>query len=122
MTKLSRDLYKVGWICPMDNEQIAALEMLDEEYDPSAYHRSPETPTYITSAGLKPTMLPSKSRKLRHHHCGHANENDLPESEIQSVRRHWGGVPVEIDSGVIRLGRMSVSEPTTTHSGAIQYA
>ncbi|KAL3306132.1 purine and uridine phosphorylase [Colletotrichum asianum] len=26
------DDYKVAWICPLEVEQIAALEMLDEEY------------------------------------------------------------------------------------------
>ncbi|KAK4870406.1 hypothetical protein LT330_004754 [Penicillium expansum] len=32
-----------------------------------------------------------------------------------------GGVPVKTDSGMIRLGHVVVSEPTRTHSGAVQY-
>ena len=32
-----------------------------------------------------------------------------------------GGVPVKTDCGLIRLGYVVVSEPTGTHSGAIQY-
>jgi hypothetical protein len=30
--KLAHDDYTVGWICPLEVEQIAALEMLDEEH------------------------------------------------------------------------------------------
>ncbi|KAJ5987509.1 hypothetical protein N7451_011874 [Penicillium sp. IBT 35674x] len=32
--KLSHDAYRVGWICPLEVEQIAAMEMLDEEHQP----------------------------------------------------------------------------------------
>ena len=31
--KLAHDDYTVGWICPLEVEQIAALEMLDEEHE-----------------------------------------------------------------------------------------
>lgn len=31
--RLSHDAYKVGWICPLEVEQIAAMEMLDEEHE-----------------------------------------------------------------------------------------
>ncbi|KAJ5753068.1 hypothetical protein N7520_009985 [Penicillium odoratum] len=31
---LDRDSYRVGWICPLEVEQIAAMEMLDEEHPP----------------------------------------------------------------------------------------
>jgi len=31
LKKLSHEDYTVGWICPLEVEQIAALEMLDEE-------------------------------------------------------------------------------------------
>ncbi|OBT38973.1 hypothetical protein VE00_10816 [Pseudogymnoascus sp. WSF 3629] len=30
---LTHDDYTVGWICPLEVEQIAALEMLDEEHE-----------------------------------------------------------------------------------------
>lgn len=29
--RLTSDSYRVGWICPSEIEQIAALEMLDED-------------------------------------------------------------------------------------------
>ncbi|CAH0049035.1 unnamed protein product [Clonostachys solani] len=32
-----------------------------------------------------------------------------------------GGVPVETDEGMVRLGHVVVSKPTGEHSGAIQY-
>ena len=31
--KLAHDDYTVGWICPLEVEQIAALEILDEEHE-----------------------------------------------------------------------------------------
>jgi len=31
--KLSHGDYTVGWICPLEVEQVAALEMLDEEHE-----------------------------------------------------------------------------------------
>src|SRR5579859_5584503 len=31
--KLTHGDYTVGWICPLEVEQIAALEMLDEEHE-----------------------------------------------------------------------------------------
>src|SRR5271156_5026814 len=31
--KLTHDDYTVGWICPLEVEQIAALEILDEEHE-----------------------------------------------------------------------------------------
>lgn len=38
--KLSRDDYRVGWICPLEVEQIAAMEMLDEEHESLLQPRS----------------------------------------------------------------------------------
>jgi hypothetical protein len=38
--KLIHGDYMVGWICPLEVEQIAALEMLDEEHA-----RLPQPPT-----------------------------------------------------------------------------
>jgi len=31
---LTHEDYRVGWICPLEVEQVAALEMLDEEHEP----------------------------------------------------------------------------------------
>lgn len=33
LKKPTHDDYTVGWICPLEVEQIAALEMLDEEHE-----------------------------------------------------------------------------------------
>ncbi len=33
MTTKSHEDYTVGWICPLEVEQTAALEMLDEEHE-----------------------------------------------------------------------------------------
>jgi hypothetical protein len=33
LKKLIHEDYTVGWICPLEVEQIAAMEMLDEEHE-----------------------------------------------------------------------------------------
>ena len=38
--RLSRGDYRVGWICPLEVEQIAAMEMLDEEHETLPQPRS----------------------------------------------------------------------------------
>jgi hypothetical protein len=37
--RLSHEDYTIGWICPLELEQVAALEMLDEEHE-----RLPQSP------------------------------------------------------------------------------
>ncbi|KAJ5991482.1 hypothetical protein N7522_011689 [Penicillium canescens] len=119
----SHDSYRVAWICPLEVEQIAALEMLDKEHK----------------------RLPQPSGDTNVYNLGSINNHNvvivgLPQAGncpaatvVTQMRRTFpnlkygllvgigGGVPVKTDCGMIRLGHVVVSEPTGTHSGAIQY-
>ncbi|KAJ6073234.1 hypothetical protein N7467_011319 [Penicillium canescens] len=120
---LSRDSYRVAWICPLEVEQIAAMEMLDEHH----------------------SALPQPSEDSNIYNLGSINNHNvvivgLPQAGncpaatvVTQMRRTFrnlkygllvgigGGVPVKTKCGMIRLGHVVVSEPSGTHSGALQY-
>jgi nucleoside phosphorylase len=121
--KLSHEDYTVGWICPLEVEQIAALEMLDEEHerlpqsqtDHNAYNLGSIAGHNVVIAGL--------------HHPG----NNPAATVVTQMRMTFpnlrfgllvgigGGVPATTDNGMIRLGDIVVSKPAGAHSGAVQY-
>ncbi|KAJ5773803.1 hypothetical protein N7457_008699 [Penicillium paradoxum] len=120
---LSRDSYRVGWICPLEVEQIAAMEMLDEEHQPLP-QPSGDTNVYnlgsINGHNVVIAGLP------RVGNCSAATvvtqmKMTFPNTKYGLLVGIGGGVPVETEHGMIRLGHVVVSEPTGTHSGAIQY-
>ncbi|KAF4924462.1 Kinesin light chain 3 [Colletotrichum fructicola] len=119
----SRDDYTVAWICPLAVERIAATKMLDERHttlpqpqeDHNVYslgtinghnvviaslHQPGNCPAAIVVTQMRTTF-----RKLK----------------FGVLVGIGGGVPVETDSGMIRLGHVVVSEPAKGHSGALQY-
>ncbi|KAF3810009.1 hypothetical protein GCG54_00002458 [Colletotrichum gloeosporioides] len=121
--RLSHDDYKVGWICPLQIEQIAAMEMLDEEHaslpqspaDHNVYSLGRIAEHNVVIAGL------------------HGPGNNSAATVITQMRMTFrnlrygllvgigGGVPVETEEGRIRLGHVVISRPTGTSSGAVQY-
>src|SRR4051812_10971645 len=121
--RLRHDSYRVGWICPLEVEQIAAIEMLDEEHQPLP---QPSGDTNVYNLG-----------SINNHNVvivGLPQAGNCPAATVvNQMRRTFsnlkygllvgigGGVPVKTDCGMIRLGHVVVSEPTGTHSGAIQY-
>ena len=121
--KLAHDDYTVGWICPLEVEQIAALEMLDEEHE-----RLPQPPTHhnvynlgsiaghnIVIAGLyQPGNNPAATVVTQ-------MRTTFPNLRFGMLVGIGGGVPVKTDNGMIRLGDVVVSKPTGMHSGAVQY-
>ena len=121
--RLSRDSYRVGWICPLEVEQIAAMEMLDEEHeavpplsgDTNIYNLGSINDHNVVIAGLP-----------RAGNCPAATvvtqmRMTFPNIKYALLVGIGGGVPVKTDRGMIRLGHVVVSEPTGTHSGAVQY-
>ncbi|KAL7788093.1 hypothetical protein V8C43DRAFT_316755 [Trichoderma afarasin] len=98
LIELTADDYRVGWICPLEIEQTAAMEMLDEEHEP-----------------LKQSPTDHNVYKLG---SIHGHNVKLRYGLLVGI---GGGVPVETDKGIIRLGHVVVSKPTGEHSGAIQY-
>lgn len=119
----THDDYTVGWICPLEIEQIAALEMLDEEHerlaqppaDHNVYNLGRIADHNVVIAGL--------------HHPG----NNPAATVVTQMRMTFpslrfgllvgigGGVPVRTDCGMVRLGDVVVSKPAGIHSGAVQY-
>ncbi|KAG9559507.1 MFS general substrate transporter, partial [Aureobasidium melanogenum] len=121
--KLSHDDYTVAWICPLEVEQVAALEMLDEEHqrlpqsenDHNAYNLGSVFNHNVVIAGL-PTAG----------HCSAATvvaqmRNTYPRLRFGLLVGIGGGVPTDTDAGPIRLGHIVVSQPVGQHSGAVQY-
>lgn len=122
-TRLSHDDYKVGWICPLEVEQIAAMEMLDEEHESLPQSRR-DTNIYnlgaINSCNVVIAGLPKSGN------CPAATvitqmKMTFPNLKYGLLVGIGGGVPVETEHGMIRVGHVVVSEPTAMHSGAVQY-
>lgn len=121
--RLSHDDYSAGWICPLEVEQIAAMEMLDEEHQPLPQLRS-DTNIYnlgsINNHNVVIAGLPKPGN------CSAATvlaqmKMAFPCLKYCLLVGIGGGVPVKTDNGMIRLGHVVVSEPTGIHSGAVQY-
>jgi nucleoside phosphorylase len=121
--RLSQEDYTVGWICPLEVEQIADMEMLDEEHDrlpqPATDHNVYSLGSIaghnVVVAGLhQPGNSPA------------ATVVTQMRMTFQNLRFGMlvgigGGVPVKTDNGMVQLGDIVVSKPAGSHSGAIQY-
>jgi nucleoside phosphorylase len=117
------DDYRVGWVCPLEVEQIAAMEMLDEEHEP-LQQSSGDTNIYnlgsINNHNVVIAGLPTAGN------CPAATvitqmRMTFPNLKYILLVGIGGGVPVTTDNGTIRLGHVVVGEPTGTHSGVVQY-
>ncbi|KAK1992428.1 purine and uridine phosphorylase [Colletotrichum falcatum] len=120
---LSHDKYKVAWICPLEVEQIAAMEMLDEEHkdlpqsaaDHNVYSLGSINGHNVVIAGLhQPGNCPAAMVVAQ-------MRMTFPHLRFGLLVGIGGGVPVQTDSGIIRLGHVVVSKPAGEHSGAVQY-
>ncbi|KAF4882662.1 Nephrocystin-3 [Colletotrichum fructicola] len=119
----SRDDYKVAWICPLEVEQIAAMEMLDEEHpaipkssaDHNVYSLGTINGHNVVIAGLhQPGNCPAATVVAQ-------MRMTFPNLRFGLLVGIGGGVPVQTDNGIIRLGHVVVSKPAGGHSGALQY-
>ncbi|KAF7512958.1 hypothetical protein GJ744_011224 [Endocarpon pusillum] len=115
--------YTVGWICPLEVEQIAALEMLDEEHerlpqapsDHNVYNLGAIAGHNVVIAGLyQPGNNPAATVVTQ-------MRITFPNLRFGLLVGTGGGVPVKIDNGMIRLGDVVVSKPAGEHSGVVQY-
>jgi nucleoside phosphorylase len=121
--KLKHDDYTVAWICPLVVEQVAALEMLDEEHErlpqPEHDHNLYDLGS-IYGHNVVVAQLPLAGN------CFAATvvaqmRNTYPRLRFGLLVGIGGGVPTRTAEGSIRLGHIVVSEPTGQHSGAVQY-
>ncbi|KAF1991001.1 purine and uridine phosphorylase [Aulographum hederae CBS 113979] len=121
--KMTHNDYTVGWICPLEVEQIAALEMLDEQHE--RLHQAP-TDHNVYNLG----MIAGHNVVIA---ALHQPGNNPAATVVTQMRMTFpnlrfgllvgigGGVPVKTDNGMIRLGDIVVSKPSGEHSGAVQY-
>ncbi|THY49200.1 ankyrin repeat protein, partial [Aureobasidium pullulans] len=121
--QLTHDDYTVAWICPLEIEQIAALEMLDGEHpklpqsanDHNVYTLGSVQGHNVVVAGLPTTGNCSAATVVAQ------MRNTFPRLRFGLLVGIGGGVPTKTDAGPIRLGHIVVSKPVGQHSGAIQY-
>lgn len=122
-TRLKHEDYTVGWICPLEVEQIVAIEMLDEEHeqlpqpanDHNVYTLGSINGHNVVIAGLPSAGNNSAATVVTQ------MRNTFPELRFGLLVGIGGGVPTSTDSGPIRLGHVVVSKPSGEHSGAVQY-
>ncbi|KAF5014326.1 hypothetical protein F66182_14728, partial [Fusarium sp. NRRL 66182] len=104
--KLTHGDYTVGWICPLEVEQIAALEMLDEVHerlpqsstDHNVYNLGSIAGHNVVVAGLyQPGNSPAATVVTQ-------MRTTFPNLRFGMLVGIGGGVPVKTDYGLIRLG------------------
>lgn len=115
--------YRVGWICPLEVESLAAMVMLDERHerlsqpdgDPNSYILGAINGQKVVIASLPtPGNCPAATVVVQMRRTF----TNLRHILLVGI---GGGVPVETDNGPIRLGHVVVSQPTGAHSGVVQY-
>ncbi|KAL4780700.1 purine and uridine phosphorylase [Aspergillus varians] len=123
MRALAHRDYTVSWICPLEVELVAALEMLDEEHeklsqpptDRNVYHHGSISGHNIVivsqwQAGNNTAATVVTQMRMT-----------FPNIRFGLLIGIGGGVPVVTDDGMIRLGHVVVSKPVGLYSGVIQY-
>ncbi|OAA34539.1 Tetratricopeptide-like helical [Metarhizium rileyi] len=121
--QLDHDAYIAGWIAPLETDQIAAWQMLDEEHetlpqspgDHNVYKLGSINGHNVVIAGLpQPGNCPAATVVAQ-------MRMTFPSLQFGLLVGVGGGVPVNTKQGMIRLGHVVVAKPTRDHSGTIQY-
>ncbi|KAL5339858.1 ankyrin repeat protein [Aspergillus crustosus] len=115
--------YTLGWVCPLELELIAALEMMDEEHeklsqppkDHNVYHLGSIAGHNIVIAGLWQAGISGAATVVAQMRM------TFPNIQSGVLVGIGGGVPMVTDNGMIRLGHVVVSKPAGLYSGIIQY-
>ena len=114
--------YIVGYICSLELEQIAAVEMLDEQHDPlpqppadhNAYRLGSIAGQNVAIARpLQPGKIPAAAVATQ----ARATCPNLRLGLLVGIG--GGGVPTVTNHGEIRLGEVVVGKPSGGHSGAV---
>lgn len=123
--KLTHADYTVGWICPVEEEEVAAVEMLDREQlnerlpQSSADHNS-YTLRSIGRYNVVIATLPTTSNSAAATVVAHMKRT-FKNIKYGLLVGIGGGVPTTTDNGHIRLGHVVVGKPANDHSGTVQY-
>ncbi|KAJ5168169.1 uncharacterized protein N7482_003763 [Penicillium canariense] len=121
--KRQHENYHIAWISPLEVEQIAALEMLDEQHGPlpqphtdnNVYTLGSIKGHNVVIAGLPQTGNNSAAAVITQ------ARTTFPNLRFCLLVGIGGGVPTTTDNGMIRLGDVVVSKPSGEHSGVLQY-
>jgi nucleoside phosphorylase len=121
--KLTHEDYTVGWICPLEVEQIAALEMLDEEHDRLSQHPKDHNVYNLGSIAGHNVVISGLYQPGNNPAATVVTQMRMtfPNLRFGLLVGIGGGVPAKTDNGTIRLGDVVVSKPVGGHSGAVQY-
>ena len=121
--RLSHEDYTVGWICPLEVEQVAALEMLDEEHERLPQPRADHNVYSLGSIGGHNVVIAGLHQPGNNPAATVVTQmrTTFPELRFGLLVGIGGGVPATTDNGMIRLGDVVVSKPAGGHSGAVQY-
>ncbi|RMJ22457.1 hypothetical protein PHISP_06670 [Aspergillus sp. HF37] len=120
---LSHDDYTVGWICPLEVELIAALEMLDEEHKGLPQPPSDHTVYTLGSIAGKNVVIAGLWKPGNNAAAAVVTQMRMtfPNVRFGLLVGIGGGVPAMTEYGRIHLGDVVVSKPTGIHSGVVQY-
>jgi hypothetical protein len=114
--------YRIGWICPLEVEQMAAMEMLDEEHDGLPQKPADHNIYKLSSINNHNIVI-----------TGLPTPGNCPAAAVAQMRMTFpnlrygllvgigGGVPIRTKNGIMRLGHVVVGTPTGVQSGTVQY-
>ncbi|KAJ5118395.1 Disease resistance protein [Penicillium atrosanguineum] len=105
---LSRESYRVGWICLLEVEQIAAMEMLDDEHPPLP-QPSADTNVYnLGSINNHNVVIAGLPRAGNYSAATVVTQmrTTFPNLKYGLLVGIGGGVPIKTDHGMIRLGHV----------------
>ena len=117
-------IYTIGWICPLEVEQIVACSMLDRRHerlssqpwrDQNVYTLGEIHGHNVVIMGLSQTgNCPAAAAVTQ-------MINTFPNIEFGLLVGIGGGVPIAVDTGMVRLGHVVVGKPSWQNSGTVQY-
>ncbi|KAJ5532275.1 hypothetical protein N7494_008827 [Penicillium frequentans] len=121
--RLNRDAYRVGWICPMEVEHTAAVEMLDEQHDRLPVPRGDAHVYNLGSIHGHNVVIIGLAGVGNNYAADAVAQMKItfPSLRYALVVGIGGGVPGKKGHEIIRLGHVVVGQPIDVHTGAVQY-
>ena len=122
-SEMDRKDYTVGWICALDVELAASMEMLDEEYGDLPREGTDSNSYVLGRVGEHNVVVACLPAGQMGNNAATTVATRM-QSKFASLRF---GLMVGIGGGVpspesdIRLGDVVVSQPHTQHGGVVQY-
>lgn len=115
--------YTVAWVCALEIELIAALEMLDETHGSIPQPPTDHNVYHLGSIAGHKVVIVGTAQAGNVIAAGAVTQMRMtfPNVRFGLLVGIGGGVPVSTEGRMIRLGHVVVSKPVAHYSGAIQY-